>query len=807
MWRLLTASLLFLAVFTTAQPVSAVESKYFLSARPVWPAGLEKEKNLTVGFRAIFPSPTDGAAPILRITGSTIYRIYLNGTFVGHGPARGPQGFFRVDEIPLAAELLKKTNVLAVEVAGYNVNSYYLLDQPSFLQAEVTMNGRVLAATGGKVNPFAAKIVTERVKKVQRYSFQRPFIEYYRLKEGYDAWRADPGAPFVSAKCAVLADKKLIPRRVALSEFLLRQPVRVVSTGGVEKIAAPSNPWKDRSLTDIGPKLGGYPEKELEITPSIELQSIRFVSPLPDGEAYVPGKSARMTANSFRLYDYGTNLTGFLGAEVKCSAKTRLYVTFDELLADGDVDFKRMGSVNAVGYDLEPGRYALETFEPYTCRYLKILVLEGDCTVERVYLREYVNPEAGRASFACSDPRLNRVFEAARETFRQNAVDIFMDCPSRERAGWLCDSFFTARTAFDLTGDTSIEKNFLENFLLPEKFEHLPAGMLPMCYPSDHNDGVFIPNWALWFVVELEEYQARSGDRALVQALKPRVLALFDYFKPFRNSDGLLEKLNSWVFVEWSKANDFVQDVNYPSNMLYATALSAAADMYAMPELANQAESVRAAVRKQSLTGTFFSDNAVRENTILKVTKNTTEACQYYAFFFDCASPKGEGELWNTLMKSFGPTRDAAKVFPDVFQANAFIGNYLRIELLSREGMCRQLRDEIADFFVYMADRTGTLWENTHALASCDHGFASHAAHTLLRDMLGIYRVDAPGKKVTLRFANTGLDWCEGKIPVKNGYISVSWHKDGDRVIYRANVPEGWKLEVENPYALKLERQ
>ena len=83
--------------------------------------------------------------------------------------------------------------------------------------------------------------------------------------------------------------------------------------------------------------------------------------------------------------------------------------------------------------------------------------------------------------------------------------------------------------------------------------------------------------------VQLEEYLARSGDRATVEPSRPRVLALFDYFERFRNHDGLLEKLESWVFVEWSKANHFVQDVNYPSNMLYAAALAAAGRLYALP--------------------------------------------------------------------------------------------------------------------------------------------------------------------------------------------------------------------------------
>ncbi len=255
--------------------------------------------------------------------------------------------------------------------------------------------------------------------------------------------------------------------------------------------------------------------------------------------------------------------------------------------------------------------------------------------------------ESGRArNFRIDDIRLNRVFERA-ETFRQNAVESSGLSLART-GGWLCDSYFTARTAFDLTGNTTIEKNFLENFLLPERFAHLPAGMLPMCYPSDHNDGVFIPNWSLWFVLELDEYLARSGDRALIDALKPKVLALFEYFRPFRNADGLLEKLDSWVFVEWSKANGFVQDVNYPSNMLYAAALTAAAGMYGLPELEREAAAVREVVKKQSFAGEFFTDNAVRENGSLRVPR-TAPSLPYYAFYFAARPPatgRGSGIRW-----------------------------------------------------------------------------------------------------------------------------------------------------------------
>ena len=77
------------------------------------------------------------------------------------------------------------------------------------------------------------------------------------------------------------------------------------------------------------------------------------------------------------------------------------------------------------------------------------------------------------------------------------------------------------------------------------------------------------------------------------------------------------------------------------------------------------------------------------------------------------------------------PGRDAAKTYPDVPAANAFIGNYLRLELLYRQGLYGQLKREIRAFFLPMAQRTGTLWEHMNDGASCCHGFASAVVHWL----------------------------------------------------------------------------
>jgi alpha-L-rhamnosidase len=785
----------------------AASAPAFVSAKPTWPKGRETEKNLLAGFRASFKSPEQGSV-LLRATGATAYRVFLNGQFLAHGPARGPHGFFRVDEWDLTSKLQPGVNVVAFEVAGYNVNSYSLLDQPSFLQAEVVASERVLASTGGKGAPFACIILKERVQKVQRYSFQRAFSEAYRIAPGYDRWRTESGPMSGQTKTSTSQPRALLPRRVAYPDYPLRQPSSLLSQGRVKTGIKVEHPWKDRSLTGVGPKFGGYAEKDLEIIPSLEMQTVAIATNQPINQPWAPGESQVLRSNAFEIADFGCDLTGFIGAKINCRTKTRLVLTFDEILSKDDVDWKRLGCVNIINYELEPGTYELESFEPYTFRYLKLTVLEGECVVQKLYLREFAGAGVWEAHFAASDERLNRLFAAGRETFRQNALDLFMDCPSRERAGWLCDSFFTARVAKDLCGDTRIEKNFYENFCLPPKFAFLPDGMLPMCYPADHNDGVFIPNWSLWFVVELEEYLARSGDREMAEALRPRVLHLLDYFKKFRNEEGLLEKLESWVFVEWSDANKFVQDVNYPSNMLYAKALDAAGKMYGVSELTDDAERIRETIRRQSYDGSFFVDNAKRINGKLQITTNRTEVCQYFAFFFDIAKPETHSDLWQRLIKDFGPQRKNTKAFPDVHPANAFIGNVLRLELLSRYGLCQQLLDESLAYQLYMADRTGTLWENDGAYASCNHGFASHGGvHILYRDVLGLQQVDTVNRLVHLRFTDSRLDWCEGRVPTPDGFVALRWRKEAGKLLYQATAPAGYTIKVENRSPLEAVRQ
>ncbi len=700
----------------------------FQQAEPVWAEGRETEMNLSLVFRAVVPK-TDA---VLRVAGHSDYQVFVNGAFLAQGPARAGHGFFRVDELTLTALLTKQENTVCILCAGYNTNSFYLTDQPSFVCAEIVSGEKVLFATGTQ-RPFECAEYRCRTRKVQRYSFQRPFTESYAFDGAYDRIFTDPSFSVPGIPLSRTGEKRFIARDTLRSDYEARSAQTLCASGRMAP-AEEKRSFCDRSYSCIDEVcLKGFPPEELEVDAVNALY--RYRAEIVDASVR-PAAPVTIPADGFALYDMGVNTTGYIRLTAAPEKDAVVWVVFNEKLpADGVPDPGRDSCANVVRWALEGGRsYDLLSFEPYTYRFIQVVVTDGSARISGVSQLCEHYPAAGlRDPLTGLEPALQKIYDAAVETFRQNATDIFMDCPSRERAGWLCDSFFTSRAEYALTGESRIERAFLENFIMEESFRSLPDGVLPMCYPSDHPDGTYIPNWAMWYGVELAEYAQRSGDRELVGRAREKMYALAAFLKQYENESGLLEKLESWVFVEWSRANDFVQDVNFPTNMLYAKFLDCVGGLYGDGAMLEKAARLRRTIRQTAFDGDFFIDNAVRENGTLRLTENHTETAQYYAFFSGVATPETDPALYRRMLEAFGPDRDPETEYPDVPVSNAFIGNYLRLDILYKNGEYDRLLREVRSFFLPMAESTGTLWENMHDGASCCHGFASGVAYWLHR--------------------------------------------------------------------------
>lgn len=777
------------------------ENNVFLLAKPVWIQNKRTVPNLQVGFRCDFFADRNKQYRLI-ITGATYYRIYLNGEFTGYGPARAGHGYIRYDELCLAVR--EGVNQLAVEVAGSNCTSFYTLPHSSFLCAEILENDEVICCTG---RDFQA-LSLEKLRNIfaHRYSYQRGYGEVWNFDKNdrLTGWMTADGLPY-ERLCTVPVEETFIPRGVAAPAYKIVQASVLTESGRWKKrdfseLTLPRYMVRTANMNSQGFAIDEWTENPLE---ELYGDFLPDENTLKDMKA-ADDENATYTVNSgeYMIFKLPFNDTGFLKNKVLALQDSKVFVFFAEYNhGNGMVFYGLEGQANIVTYNLKKSdeAYELESFEPYVCQYIGIAVSEGKIALQIPQMREYSYPEYENLSLETEDPDLKKIMNAAINTFRQNTLDVFMDCPGRERAGWLCDSYFTAQSERMFTGKSCVEKVFLENFVMAREFPNLPAGMLPHNYPSGiarYNNG-YIPQWAMWYVVELGEY-CRTRTGADAAPFRTLCYDLLSWLRQYENEYGLLERMPGWNFVEWSKANDWTQDVNYPTNMLYSRMLFVMAELFGDEALRLRSEQLKKTIIQQSFTGEFFIDNAVRdENGVLRPTKNCSETCQYYAYFFDVAdaADKRYEKLTKTLLEVFGPDRDADSVLPQVAPANAFIGNYLRLIILLRMGQFDKVLQDIRGYFKVMADVTGTLWEHNkletkYAGASLNHGFASYAGVALMMALCGIRQIDYAGKKIRMEEGYlSGINYriC---MNTPEGVLQV----EEQRAKKTVRLPKGWKL-------------
>ena len=444
--------------------------------------------NVAAAFRLVLGRAAGGAT--LRLAAADCCRVWVDGRLAAHGPARTAHGYARVEEVPLhgvpsggdaafpaaaggdfKAEGRFHENgalVVFVEVLSAHVPYFDGVEQDAFFAAEVVApDGRVLAGT----DDFEAWLDGTLVRRVRRFSYQRGFVESRRIAADPGAFRRGGPAPEGWARAATVPRPlpRLLPRRAPRPVLDFLDAGAPVARGAFAVDSAVEPPM-GREVTLVGTQgFKGYPPAEWEDDPAAD--AARLKSHAENAESAESANSSSL--RTFSLYDLRRTRTGFFSLRVRAEAPegATVLLLFDELRApDGarfPVDPFRNACSNVAKWRLGPGAHDLLSFHPNSARFVAVAVLEGRAEVERLGVVPYENPDAARVPLPpTGDAALDAIVDAARATFAQNAVDLLTDCPSRERAGWLCDAFFTGRAEALLTGRNDVERAFLENYAL-----------------------------------------------------------------------------------------------------------------------------------------------------------------------------------------------------------------------------------------------------------------------------------------------------------------------------------------------------
>ncbi len=718
--------------------------------KQIWAKNLRDEMNVNLIF-AYTHTVRKGDA--LHLASNVSFRITVDGELFGYGPRRMAHGHAAINRYDLSAYAGREIRI-KVECCSYRVTNFYIVNQQPFFAARICSENQIIAESFD----FSCYKNEKRLQKVQRFAYQRGFTESYIFDDEHVPTPLETDEKEI---CILEESDVPYPKFPQLFAEAFESGLIFEAEGFPEF----DDSYLNRRQT------GQFKREEQEYRISLENDGYGF-------ERTGEGEAQPTLCRSYCTWRLPRNATGFITFDAEVEEDVNLMINYDELLSPNfykitekfrsdsrnekdfevdrsvlfrngavNVDVYRLHSLSLINYKLQKGKYSLMAFEPDEMQFIRMYAISGKVKISNVRLTTYENQEV-KASFTCEDEDVKLMFEAAVNSFTPNAVDVLTDCPSRERAGWLCDSYFTGRAEKLLTGKSLVERNLIRCFLdAPNMHGYVPDEVFPMCYPADHTaERRYIPNWCMWFILELKEYLERSGDRALIDAIKQKALDYVEYTLTFANSDGLLENLDGWVFVEWSRANDLTKGVNYPTNMLFSATLKAVYALYGEKKYLDIAKKMDEVIVQQSYNGKFFVDNALRdEEGVLRLNTEWTETCQYYAFYFNYASKQTHGELFEIIFNEICGYQDVSGKYPEMSRSNSFIGLYLRVDYLSRIGEIEKVARDIKSYFLFQAKETKSFWEYKTPHASCCHAFAAIMCEWILRAYVGFEGYDENG--------------------------------------------------------------
>lgn len=201
------------------------------------------------------------------------------------------------------------------------------------------------------------------------------------------------------------------------------------------------------------------------------------------------------------LVDFGRNVTG--APELRTSREGVVEMRLgEELLPSGEVRFQmRTGNCYQEGWRFPAGGATLTNFGVRSFRYLELVDYPGELRsgdVAAIALNSPFNEKD--STLELSDHRLEKVWNFCRDTIRYTTWDVYYDCPSRERMAYEADAYINMLTHFCVEHRSRVARRTFEYqinhttwpcewrmFLIPVMREYLlhtgDMGLLEQYYP------------------------------------------------------------------------------------------------------------------------------------------------------------------------------------------------------------------------------------------------------------------------------------------------------------------------------------
>lgn len=701
------------------------------------------------------------AAFPIRISADNRYKLFVNGEYIGKGPARGDLLNWRFETYDLSPYLQTGANAIAVQV--WNFGEYKPVAQIS--------RGTALIIQGEDENSA-------------------------QLNTGTGDWRVHQDTAYAPIP---------IERDQVMGYFVV---------GPGEQMDVSLHPWGWKSTeyddknwntpmalfhgTPEGGTFahGGVPAYQLvpRDIPAMEekqepLGRIRRSSlPLPDrGVVYVPPHTKASV-----IIDHGTLTTAYPELQITSGGEASLQLYYAESLRDSTLAKGHRDSIDNKtlfgfhdSWRLDEGRYNLTTLWWRTFRYIRIDIETGEqpVSIDRMQCRFTAYPFKEKAAFAGGRALLSDIWSVSWRTQRLCAGENYFDCPYYEQLQYVGDTRIQALISHYVSGDHRLFRKAITDFYQ----SRMPFGLTQSRYPS--RDEQIIPPYSLFWIAMLHDYWMHVGEPEWIESMLPAVADILEWYDSRMAPNGLLGTMEWWNFADWVIGEEGWKSGVPPGaesggsaliSLQLAYNLRLAADLYEMfgePERAASYRERATAIGDSLRRHCWDADRQLFADTPEKSTYS--QHVNAMAILTDALPGAEQRALMQRLLKD-------TTLAPCSYYYTFYI-----IEGLWKTGMGNTYFDHLDPWEEQLDLGLTTFMEAPGKTRSDCHAWSASPAYHFLSLVAGI-RPAAPGfSKVKILPHLNGSEDIRATMPHPNGQISVEFQQEDGRLKAEVTLPPG----------------
>lgn len=805
------------------------------TAEVIWPpvSAIATHPNQFMLFRKTFTLAASPSAARLAILADSRYRLYVNGAYIGQGPARAPHYWFYYDVFDVASNLRPGQNVIAVEVRWYGQSmAWYEPPYPpataDSLIGSPEVHGALLCqldATVGGQQTTVRSDPSWKAREDHAWDWNTPRmnnalanIEVYHTDREEKRWaQVDfddsnwvPTVPLTtffggSGVPPIAPYIHLAPRPMAYPLETEMAPAKVVAAG-IFPAPAPAGLFFGRgnNLSEMGSSMA---EEKNTTQPSVLQDAPALTSPSTDAWAVVqpppPGEIP------YVILDMGREVDGYLEFRVDSPHPATMNIGWSEMMEHGAITASRPAGDYVAQYWISPGPQNWTMWGWHGLRYVEVSFPDLSAPLRFHIMLRFSTANLDHAgSFSSSSPLLTKLWQMGAYTFQLCTLDGTMDCPTREQRQWVGDGGIELQVNGVSNGTLDVARKFL----LDASGDQWSDGGIPAVSDTGAGGGGgLIDSYVFSFINALDGYYMQTDDGTFVQQLYPSVVKAMMWFQGFRQSDGLLGNVPYWNFLDWSNPDS--QGESSILNALYANTLDNAAEL---ADIAGDSYHARLFRADSASIHAVFNERFWNAKLGLYVdawnhehqSEQVGQLANADAVNFGFA-PKDQ--ISSILDKISDPARIEHQsldlrtmqfVIParppnaqqDIVQAQTY-GTYFLLSALAKYGRAREVRQVIEDLWGPMANAgNDTFWEDfVQAAGTSCHAWSAAPTYFLTTLILGVEPTKPGYAEYSVAPHPAGLEWAKGTVPTVHGDIKVDWRWTG------IGSDRSFVLHIDNP--------